>query len=690
MVKNSKRKQDIKSKLIAAIAMLMVATIMMVSSTYAWFTLSTAPEVQGISTNVGSNGNLEIALSPNTGAESDVGDGDSSDDWNVKNLTWGNQLNLAGLYGLEGINLFPAQLNGGSLTSVPLSTPVYGADGRIDELAANTMIGGKVDGKDGWVVADNIFGVRVVGTSSSQTEYQIAFNQQYANLGVAYKGVQNKAQAGLNANGSALAEMAIKHAQAGSPDGEEYKAYLPALNSLIDSLIAANNDLEQAIRSTIWAAAASNMMKAVAADPDALEEEEIETIVANYELLTGLLEGNNTMEEIWASSAIPAELKGTSYLGKAYTVWSENKTTLEGAKTRLTTLATYDTVKWADDGETKGAGPVVTVLMDTDGVTINGEELMTFKQTALKAITEVKEEDYTTGDELDVDAFEAAKQEKQEALQYCLDMATGGIRLEMGAESGIYSELAALVGDIHATVEDVNVDIPTIGEVPLDVALDTTTGTLPLFSVVREVLGTEGALDLGDAVDTDQVIEDYYGYIVDFMFRTNASGSKLKLQTEATDRIYGEDGNNQDTMGGGSTMTFTSDALDENGVKGLMKALRVVFFDTVDGTQNGVAKLDEATFTSEVNAVTGKTEITAELYLYDGDVKASEELCDLPTNTAKAVSALVYMDGNNITNKDVAANAQSMTGSMNLQFASSADLVPMENSALRNMEASAS
>ena len=49
------------------------------------------------------------------------------------------------------------------------------------------------------------------------------------------------------------------------------------------------------------------------------------------------------------------------------------------------------------------------------------------------------------------------------------------------------------------------------------------------------------------------------------------------------------------------------------------------------------------------------------------------------TNTATTVSALVYLDGANITNADVAATAStSMTGTMNLQFASSANLVPME------------
>ena len=52
-------------------------------------------------------------------------------------------------------------------------------------------------------------------------------------------------------------------------------------------------------------------------------------------------------------------------------------------------------------------------------------------------------------------------------------------------------------------------------------------------------------------------------------------------------------------------------------------------------------------------------------------------------NQATALSALVYMDGENVGNDDVAATAgQSMTGKMNLQFASSANLVPMDYSAI--------
>ena len=72
----------IRRKLYSALAMLLVSSIMMVSSTYAWFVLSTASEVTGIQTQVGSNGALEIALlnqeSWNDLSKLDMGDIDES------------------------------------------------------------------------------------------------------------------------------------------------------------------------------------------------------------------------------------------------------------------------------------------------------------------------------------------------------------------------------------------------------------------------------------------------------------------------------------------------------------------------------------------------------------------------------------------------------------------------------------
>ncbi len=107
--KMSRRQRDIKSKLMAAISMLLVSSIMMVSSTYAWFTLSTAPEVTGITTAVGANGNLEMALLPATGVTTDIKSeaGDGNKAWNLRNLTWGNLVDVsnAEFYGMDKTTL---------------------------------------------------------------------------------------------------------------------------------------------------------------------------------------------------------------------------------------------------------------------------------------------------------------------------------------------------------------------------------------------------------------------------------------------------------------------------------------------------------------------------------------------------------------------------------------------------------
>jgi hypothetical protein len=57
----------------------------------------------------------------------------------------------------------------------------------------------------------------------------------------------------------------------------------------------------------------------------------------------------------------------------------------------------------------------------------------------------------------------------------------------------------------------------------------------------------------------------------------------------------------------------------------------------------------------------------------------------LNQNTAHKLSVLVYLDGENITNADVAANgSSSCTAELNLQFASDANLTPMNYTPLMN------
>ena len=139
-------------------------------------------------------------------------------------------------------------------------------------------------------------------------------------------------------------------------------------------------------------------------------------------------------------------------------------------------------------------------------------------------------------------------------------------------------------------------------------------------------------------------------------------------------------------MGHGSTMTFT--ATEEFGVpkvQALMSNLRIIFFETENNVIINEARLDAETSSIEGNAVTMK------MGMWDpatSDFKTGEDaytIVELAQNEAKAISVLVYLDGTTVTNKDVATSGSaSMVGNMNLQFASSATLVPMEYADLKD------
>ena len=51
-----------KRKLIVIIVAFIVSIALLVSATFAWFSMSTMPEISGIDTYIGANGSLEIAL----------------------------------------------------------------------------------------------------------------------------------------------------------------------------------------------------------------------------------------------------------------------------------------------------------------------------------------------------------------------------------------------------------------------------------------------------------------------------------------------------------------------------------------------------------------------------------------------------------------------------------------------------
>jgi len=257
--------------------------------------------------------------------------------------------------------------------------------------------------------------------------------------------------------------------------------------------------------------------------------------------------------------------------------------------------------------------------------------------------------------------------------------AQGGLTVAMTSGAGVYADIADQCGDFTASVTIDKVEYQGIVLNNMTARMATKTTVNPVYlSKIGTVVQAAGA-PAGAAAGT-KPITDMYGYIIDLAFRTNAAESNLLLQVEAKDRIY-SDNTNEQTMGGGSSMTFkatTTDFTDDQ-VKALMKAIRIVFFHPTGGEVIASAKLNV-----DQTAILTADGWKADMYLYSvvEGVETPETdnvIMPLTQNTAAALSVLVYLDGDNVGNDDVAATAAtSMTGKMNIQFASSAKLVPME------------
>ena len=288
-------KAGLKSKLMGAVAMLLVSAIMVSSATYAWFVLSTHPEVKGMSTTVGSNGALEIALLNNTtggnlsGIPANVGD--SKEAVTKSNETWGNIVDLSDAsYGLGKITLYPAALNatgtGDAVTfashSALLKYAKYGTDGRITELAADTAAGKRNAEGTGFFAdtTDNPdYGVRAIGTTTKASAGALALETAKSNYSAAVAAAGNSVKTALGTHQATLSAIATTHANETKATPASYTANdVAAINASLDAVKNAAEKLREALK---WASAARKL----SADGDTTVPS-LESITLNTEYQT--------------------------------------------------------------------------------------------------------------------------------------------------------------------------------------------------------------------------------------------------------------------------------------------------------------------------------------------------------------------------------------------------------------------
>lgn len=132
-----------KKKLMTAAFMLGVSVIMLTTASFAWFTISTNPEITDMTTQVVVNENLEIALAqtaytpPLAAATGQTGN----------QYTWGNIIDLSD-DDLTGADKPYTDLNK-TLRPMTIDTtfkyPTYGTDGRVNALT-NLTVGTRANG----------------------------------------------------------------------------------------------------------------------------------------------------------------------------------------------------------------------------------------------------------------------------------------------------------------------------------------------------------------------------------------------------------------------------------------------------------------------------------------------------------------------------------------------------------------
>lgn len=644
MNKTKKSFGNMKKKLMGAVCMLLVASIMMISATYAWFTLSTAPEITGITTSVGANGNLEMALlSGNvndlTTQEGGVGSSMAAVKDTVANLTWGNLVDLSDdSYGLQSISLKPARFNnaGSWATGNLLSIPVYGADGRVKDLTNNTQASGQYnDENNTWENVDPMpVGVRAIGTNDNLTAQQSGLMSAKAAYNSKISEAQSTIRQALSNNAQGLANAVTQLAMSSS-DATITAENEAAINSMITATDNSLKLIDEAYKQAILAVATTintdaGYKAAVAAVNGAASAKAALTAAGNIEGIT-----------------IPSQIQG------AVNNLEAQKTTVAGAK---------------NEGNYKTK---LTALINTEMVTVNGYN--------------AKHTDNGNPDLMvdgNINPTFMGKMTKD-----------GGVRVEMPDGSGVFAYIATVVGNYSAASE---ITITFKG-----LSVSNMPSTMVTKVTVDPTLGNalQAVQAAGTSAGATTTLSDTYGYMIDLAFRTNAVNSYLQLQTEGKQRVY-SDSESAATQGAGSSMTFKAVTnaqgnalLKDEEVKSLMKSIRVTFLDP-NGNGSQLAVLDMSTAKATADGI--KADLKLGNYV-DGrfvpvanaestDYDDSITLAKLNQNQAQSLSVVVWLDGDTVDNGDVANAAQSITGSMNLQFSSSVELQPMRNTALSNLK----
>ncbi|MCD8363849.1 MAG: hypothetical protein LUC98_12990, partial [Lachnospiraceae bacterium] len=638
-----------RSRVMAVLWLLIMSAVLMTGATFAWVTLSTAPEVTGVTTTVTANGALEIALSDADGEEPDasaVGDSSAAENQSVTaaNLTWGNLVNLSdSSYGLDSLTLYPSRLNASSLRTSPLMAVNYGADGRVTALNSSLRYASWDAGYSQWNIigTESKYGVRAVGTVQNVSTGEADLSSLAAT-----------AQTQL-----ALAEDAYA-AVVSSDSG--YMASLVAIvgNRIDDKLNGETHDYASYTEDIY------NMYVDLSAAAEQLGEAYAAVAEIYQYSFYGATEGVKNYTPYTLSDLLAKNEAEWEQMGITLTGWDDYLTlraSLEENSEEILAIHNKglagDSVSWSD------IKPVLEDMFPYD----DENTTYTYKNNYGNRVYHW-EDFYGANSTAVIMFFLCADSDSDETLNDKVAYVTVGSGLLYDFEELISYSMSTDKLEAHFTYSMFY---------GWDLWIQMAVSTSSANDYVSDAIAA--APQDTEAGEGSTVAGETYGMAIDLWVRTNAEGiSYLTLDgafvTDDEGNVSGYEGSNRvwedydttmingtsTTQGGGSCYVFYYDtAEDLPRVLNLLKGMKVVFFDTSTGTKLGTASFDTTNYyensggrvTVPLMVDDSGNNTYTQTTTTDGTTEETNTyyITALNRNEATRITALLYLDGTTLT-----------------------------------------
>ena len=613
-----------KKKLFIIPIVLLLCLALLVAASFAWLSMSRSPEIAGIDTQIGANGNLEIALLSDytymypDEIKTGVGTSAAAISVQQSNMTWGNVVDLSDeSYGLHNVSLLPSRLNlssydegRGVVNGNMLMVPTYGVDGRLQNFYSDTISATFSGNEFTYYTNQHGYGVRGIGSILELSPQQAALTNARSLVRSYQSAAANAVNSVWNANGASLFDIIYR---ADMADSTFTKADVAILRDTATRTYGALGYIDSALRQGVVGAVAN-------CESSHSTFKNIRQSVENGQML---------LSDVIANTVSEQYKKSDWYWNEFY--------------------------NWAVMVESDKA-QMKSVMVECDNLTAEGESF-TWEQ--ISPIFNKILNEYGT-------------YYNDEYLEWIFRneyyvMELNGVNY-LTLTSGPLFNIADFIGE-YTTLLTYTTEAA--------VEVKTLANNGPHLEYISDLLKQREAS--GNYYGNSASLDEVYGYAVDLAFRTNAK-SNLLLQTQPEMIVDAGEGSSQ-INGNGSYMSFTSKYLNEEQVVTMMDAVRVGFLDNRN-ILIGLAKLNTSNYTEEDGTV------RASLYMYeyrlssDGTISMGERrsedntIMSLEKATPTILTAVVWLDGDHTDNSIASSLGYSLTGKLNLQFASDAELKP--------------